>query len=59
MAQRLREQIEMELKLVLDSETERIITVSLGFVSTLSDAKDVYKLVDQAVQALYASKNNG
>ena len=58
-AERLREQIEIELKLVLDSESERVITASLGLVSTLSDAKDIYELVEQADQALYASKNNG
>lgn len=58
-AERLRQQVEAQLKAALGSDSDRVVTSSLGVVSSLNGAKDVHELVDQADQALYSSKNNG
>ena len=58
-AERLRQQIEAQLKSALDANTDRVVTSSIGVVSSHSGAENVHDLVDQADQALYSSKNNG
>ena len=58
-AERLRQQVEAELKSALKADSDRIITSSFGFVSSRSGAKDLQALVEQADQALYSSKHNG